>query len=102
MLKSIRRGEVRVAIVEGFLEGEDLSWALNMRQRVRARGRCCASLWHPGRPSCLKQKLLLEIGGGIWMHWGLGTGCRSGYRRTLLGENQTGVREAKFCATSSV
>lgn len=64
MLKSIRRGEVRVARVEGFLEGEDLSWALNMRQRVRARGRHCASQWHPGRPGCLKQKLCV----GDW--WG--------------------------------
>lgn len=28
MLRSIRRGELRVADAEGFLEEEDLSWAL--------------------------------------------------------------------------
>lgn len=35
MLNSIRREGLRVAGVEGFLEGEDLSQALNRRQRVK-------------------------------------------------------------------
>lgn len=40
---------------EGFLEEEELRWALNRRQRLRASGRCCRC-----RQGCLKRELYVR------------------------------------------
>lgn len=75
----------------GFLEEEDLSWALKEAENKGSRE---VFVGHNGVQADLSEgSFVLEIGGKLgWIGW-LGTGWRRGFQRTLLEENQTGVTD---------
>lgn len=45
------------------------------------------------------RSFLWDTGGKTRVSW---AGVQGGYRRSSTGEDQTGIREAKFCAASHV